>query len=56
MLNFTTNDTQYTITFSKYEIFQITGALRAVKSTTSNHDINRLCSALLDAFNRSLIN
>lgn len=56
MLNFIKYDTQFTITFTKHEIHQITSALSALKSSTRNHDVNRLCSALLSAFQTSLNN
>ena len=56
MLNFIRDDIQHTVTFTKYEIHQIQSALLALKSSTRNHDVNRICTALLDAFQRSLNN
>lgn len=56
MLNLIEDNTQFTVTFTGYEISQILSALLSLKSSTRNHDVNRLCSALLDAFQRSLNN
>ena len=50
------DDTQFTVTFTKQEIYQIRSALLSLKISTRNHDVNRLCSALLSAFQSSLNN
>lgn len=56
MPNLLNDDTQFTVTFTKHEIYQIRLALFSLKISNRNHDLNNLYSALLDAFQRSLNN
>ena len=56
MLNSVNDDTQFIVTFTKQEIYQIRLALFSLKITNRNHDLNNLYSSLLDAFQRSLNN
>ena len=56
MFNFVKDDTQFSVTFTAYEIAMIRNSLLHLKMISRDYDTIQLCTSLLSAFSRSLNN
>lgn len=56
MFNFVNDNTQFSVTFTAYEIDSIRQSLRNIMMVSRDYDTINLCIALLSAFDRSLNN
>lgn len=56
MVNFVNDNTQFSVTFTAYEIASICQSLNNIKMVSRDYDTIQLCTSLLSAFARSLNN